>query len=143
MCGGYRNGKIGRAFINILRGFGMKILAYDLYPTEIDGVEFVQLGDLLRESDVISLHCPLTPETYHILGGDAFVKMKDGVFIVNTSRGALIESEALLEALNSGKYAGPDLTYTKRRRNIFLRIGQTNRFRMKYCRFLFRVRMLL
>lgn len=102
-------GKIGRAFIDIVRGFGMRVLAYDPYPADIDGVTFTSLDDLLAEADVISLHCPLTPETYHILGGAAFTKMKDGVFIINTSRGALIESDALLDALNSGRVRGAGL----------------------------------
>ena len=102
-------GKIGRTFIDICRGFGMRVLAYDKFPAKGSGLDYVELDTLLRESDVISLHCPLTPDTRHILNRDAFSKMKKGVFILNTSRGALIDSEALLDALNSRTVGGAGL----------------------------------
>lgn len=89
-------GKIGRIFIEICKGFGMKILAFDKYPSEIDGVEYVDTDRLFAESDIISLHCPLTEETTHIIDKKSIAKMKKGVVIVNTSRGALIDSEDLL-----------------------------------------------
>ena len=94
-------GKIGRAFIDICRGFGMRVVAYDPYP--VAGIEYLPLDELLAQSDVISLHCPLTEQSRHLLDAKAFARMKDGVFILNTSRGALIDAAALLEALNSGK----------------------------------------
>lgn len=104
-------GKIGKAFISICKGFGMKVLAYDLYPSQNADFEYVKLDYLLKNSDVISLHCPLTEETNKIIDSDAFSKMKKGVYLLNTSRGALIDSESLLEALNNGtvKAAGLDV----------------------------------
>lgn len=104
-------GKIGKAFISICKGFGMKVLAYDLYPAQNADFEYVKLDYLLKNSDVISLHCPLTEETNKIIDSDAFSKMKKGVYLLNTSRGMLIDSEALLEALNNGtvKAAGLDV----------------------------------
>lgn len=102
-------GKIGRVFIDICRGFGLNVIAYDPYPAKDTGIEYVSLDELLARSDVISLHCPLTEETYHILDEDAFSKMKPSVFVVNTSRGALINSEALLAALNTGAIKGAAL----------------------------------
>lgn len=100
-------GKIGRAFIDICRGFGMRAVAYDPYPVE--GVDYLPLDALFAQSDVISLHCPLTDQSRHLLNKAAFEKMKDGVFVLNTSRGALIDTPALLDALNSGKVRGAGL----------------------------------
>ena len=77
-------GRIGQAMINIAKGFGMRVLAYDLYPNPSLGVEYVELDELLEKSDVISLHCPLTKETEYILDKRSFDRMKDGVYIVNT-----------------------------------------------------------
>lgn len=112
-------GKIGQAFIGILRGFGMEIVAYDPYPAKLDGVENVSLDGLFRRADVISLHCPLTKESYHILDVEAFAAMKEGVFIINTSRGALIDSRALLDALNSGKVRGAGLDVYEEEAELF------------------------
>lgn len=112
-------GKIGRTFIDICRGFGMRVLAYDKFPAKDSGLDYVELDTLLRESDVISLHCPLTPDTRHILNRDAFSKMKKGVFILNTSRGALIDSEALLDALNSRTAGGAGLDVYEEEANLF------------------------
>lgn len=112
-------GKIGRTFIYICRGFGMRVLAYDKFPAKDSGLDYVELDTLLRESDVISLHCPLTPDTRHILNRDAFSKMKKGVFILNTSRGALIDSEALLDALNSRTVGGAGLDVYEEEANLF------------------------
>lgn len=112
-------GKIGRTFIDICRGFGMRVLAYDKFPAKDSGLDYVELDTLLRESDVISLHCPLTPDTRHILNRDAFSKMKKGVFILNTSRGALIDSEALLDALNSCTVGGAGLDVYEEEANLF------------------------
>lgn len=112
-------GKIGRAFIDICQGFGMRVLAYDKFPAKDSGLEYVPLDTLLRESDVISLHCPLTPESRYMLDEKAFAKMKKGVFILNTSRGALIDSAALLEALNSGVVGGAGLDVYEEEANLF------------------------
>lgn len=112
-------GKIGRTFIDICRGFGMRVLAYDKFPAKDSGLDYVELDTLLRESDVISLHCPLMPDTRHILNRDAFSKMKKGVFILNTSRGALIDSEALLDALNSRTVGGAGLDVYEEEANLF------------------------
>ena len=112
-------GKIGRTIIDICRGFGMRVLAYDKFPAKDSGLDYVELDTLLRESDVISLHCPLTPDTRHILNRDAFSKMKKGVFILNTSRGALIDSEALLDALNSRTVGGAGLDVYEEEANLF------------------------
>lgn len=112
-------GKIGRCFINICKGFGMKILAYDLYPADIQGVNYVPLNDLFKKSDIISLHCPLTKETKHIVNSKSIELMKDKAFIINTSRGALIDSEALLKALKCGKLGGAGLDVYEEESDIF------------------------
>lgn len=100
-------GSIGRAFISICRGFGMKILAYDKFPAEglADGdtVKYVTLDELFANSDIISLHCPLTDDTHHIISEDVLNKCKNGVVILNTSRGALVDAEALLAGIKSRK----------------------------------------
>ncbi len=96
-------GRIGRCFIDICKGIGMNILAYDKYPADdLKDVKYTQLDELFEKSDVISLHCPLNEETYHILNKDSFKKMKNSAIIVNTSRGALINSEDLCLALKQG-----------------------------------------
>ena len=92
-------GKIGRIFIDICKGFGMKVIAYDLFPVPDSGIEYVSLEELFARSDVISLHCPLTDETRHMINADSIAKMKKGVVIINTSRGALIDAEALLAGI--------------------------------------------
>lgn len=112
-------GKIGRTFIDICRGFGMLVIAYDPYPAEDAGIEYVTLNDLLARSDVISLHCPLSDQTRHILDAAAFARMKPGVFVLNTSRGALIDTEALLDALNSGKVRGAGLDVYEEEAELF------------------------
>ena len=111
-------GKIGSAFIDIFRGFGMKVLAYDVFPN-LDGVEYVDMETLLKRSDLISLHCPLTPSTRHIINAKSIDKMKKGVFIVNTSRGALIDSEALLYGLLNEKLGGACLDVYEEESDLF------------------------
>lgn len=99
-------GKIGKVFINICRGFGMKVLAYDKYPDrsiEDDNVRYAELPELFEKSDIISLHCPLTEETYHLINSDNLAKCKKGVVILNTSRGALVDAEALLAGIKERK----------------------------------------
>lgn len=98
-------GKIAKVLIGILRGFGMKILAYDLYPdhefAQQNNVQYVTLDELFAGADIISLHCPLTPETEYIINQTTIAKMKPGVMIVNTGRGRLINSEDLIEGLKT------------------------------------------
>ena len=98
-------GRIGRVFIDICRGFGMKVLAYDKYKVEGldngDTVKYVELEELFANSDIISLHCPLTEETYHVINEDAISRCKRGVVVLNTSRGALVDAEALLAGIKS------------------------------------------
>ncbi len=101
-------GKIGMTFVEICRGLGMKVIAYDPYPSQ-GYLEYVPLEELFERSDVISLHCPLTSETYHIVNSYSIKMMKDKVFIINTSRGALIDTEALIEGIKSGKIGGAGL----------------------------------
>lgn len=102
-------GKIGRIFADICKGFSMKILASDPYPAKDSGLEYVSVDRILAESDIISLHCPLTEDTYHLIDSAAVFAMKSGVYIINTSRGQLIDSAALLSALKSGKIGGAAL----------------------------------
>lgn len=83
-------GKIGRIFAGICKGFGMRVLAYDKFPNPNSGLDYVELSELLRQADVISLHCPLTDETRHMIDADAIAQMKPGVVLVNTSRGGLV-----------------------------------------------------
>ena len=107
-------GKIGQVLARILTGFGMTVLAHD--PFENDdckalGVRYTGLDELLAQSDVISLHCPLTPDSHHLINGEAIARMKPGVMLINTSRGALIDSRAVIDGLKSGQigYLGLDV----------------------------------
>lgn len=102
-------GRIGRATANIAQAFGMKILAYDEYvnhDSENDSLRFVSLEELFQNSDVISLHCPLLPSTAGIIGKENLAQMKNGAFLINTSRGPLVDETALADALDSGKLGG-------------------------------------
>ena len=99
-------GKIGQVFIDICKGFGMNVLACDKYPSEKvkkKGVEYVEMDEIFAKSDIISLHCPLTEETYHLINEKAIEKCKKGVAIINTSRGALVDAEALLNGIKTRK----------------------------------------
>lgn len=112
-------GKIGRSFIDICKGFGMKVLAYDKYPQNIDGVKFVSLDELFLSSDIISLHCPLTRETYHLINDEAISKMKTKCIVINTSRGALIDAEALLLAIKEKRIGGACLDVYEEESDLF------------------------
>ena len=92
-------GKIGRVFADICKGFGMNILAYDKFPAADSGLNYVELPELFAKSDIISLHCPLTDETRHIINDDSIAQMKKGVTIINTSRGALVNTEDLINGI--------------------------------------------
>lgn len=94
-------GRIGRVFIDICRGFGMNVIAYDKFPAADAGIDYVDLHELYSRSDIISFHCPLTDETRHMLNSDTIGELKRGVVIINTSRGALIDAEALLLGIKS------------------------------------------
>ena len=102
-------GMIGQVFINICKGLGMKVVAYDPFPSKGKDIEYVSTEELYKRSDVISLHCPLTKDTHHMINAKSINMMKDGVYILNTSRGAIINSEALLNAIKSGKIGGAGL----------------------------------
>ncbi|MEM9644796.1 MAG: 2-hydroxyacid dehydrogenase [Planctomycetota bacterium] len=99
-------GKIGTEFARIMTGFGCRVLASDAHENAecVDmGVQYVNLDDLFERSDIISLHCPLTPDTRHLIDADALAKMKMGVTIINTSRGAVVDASALIQGLKTGK----------------------------------------
>lgn len=116
-------GRIGRVFINICRGFGMNVLAYDKFPVEGldngDTIRYVELNELFAKSDIISLHCPLTEETNHIIDADALDKCKRGVIILNTSRGALVDAEALLNGIKSRKVGAACLDVYEEESDLF------------------------
>ncbi len=101
-------GQIGQTVIQNLQGFSPRILAYDLYPNERTAklAQYVDFATLLRESDVITLHCPLTDDNYHMFNSEAFCQMKPGAVLVNTARGPLVDTQALLNALETGKLGG-------------------------------------
>ena len=112
-------GKIGRVFIDICRGFGMRVIAYDKYPAEGAGIDYVPLERLFRESDVISLHCPLTEETYHTVNADTIGLMKKGVMLINTSRGALIDTEALIDGIKARRIGAACLDVYEEESDVF------------------------
>ncbi|MGI9257058.1 MAG: 2-hydroxyacid dehydrogenase [Salinispira sp.] len=107
-------GKIGQVFCRMMKGFGVRILAYDVFPNEelkTEGVEYVTLKKLYANADIISLHCPFNRETFHMINDHAIQEMKPGMTIINTSRGPLIDSLAVIKGLKSGKigYLGLDV----------------------------------
>lgn len=116
-------GRIGRVFIDICKGFGMKVLAYDKFPAQGvedgDRVKYASLEELFSESDIISLHCPLTEDTYHIIDETALEKCKKGVVILNTSRGALVDAEALLAGIKSRKVGAACLDVYEEESDLF------------------------
>ena len=115
-------GKIGKVFINICIGFGMRVLAYDKFPSheiENENVKYVSLDEIFEKSDIISLHCPLTDETYHIINEGAIEKCKRGVVILNTSRGALVDAEALLFGIKSRKVGAACLDVYEEESDLF------------------------
>ena len=102
-------GRIGQAMIRILKGFGMRIVAYDPYPNDALDIEYETIENVFGQADVITLHCPLTPETKHIVQAKTIEMMKDGVYLINTSRGDLIRTEDLIEGLLAKKFGGVGL----------------------------------
>ena len=112
-------GKIGRIFIDICRGFGMSVIAYDKFPAKDSGIEYVTLDELWERSDIISFHCPLTDENRHMVNAESIAKMKKGVALINTSRGALIDSEALLEGIKQRQIGAACLDVYEEESNVF------------------------
>lgn len=112
-------GKIGQIFIQICRGFGMHVLAYDPFPVPDADFSYVSLEELLQKSDIVSLHCPLTEQSRHLINRDTIAQMRNGAYLLNTSRGMLVESEALLDALKSGKLAGAGLDVYEEETDFF------------------------
>jgi D-lactate dehydrogenase len=115
-------GKIGIATMRILKGLGMEILCYDPYenPLAIElGAKYCELDEIYAKSDIISLHCPMTKENYHLLNEDSFNKMRDGVMIINTSRGELLDSAAAIEALKRGRIGALGLDVYDNEKELF------------------------
>ncbi len=112
-------GRIGQAMIRICNGFGMRVLAYDPYPNEKLEAEYVSLEALLSSADLISLHCPLTSQTRHMINRQAIENMKPGAYLVNTSRGGLIDTEALIDGLVAGRFGGVGLDVYEEEEGVF------------------------
>ncbi len=112
-------GKIGQVFIDICKGFGMQVIAYDPFPAQGKGIDYVSVEELCSRADIISLHCPLTKDTHHLINAETLSKMRDGVVIINTSRGALIDSEALVEAIKSKKVGAAGLDVYEEESELF------------------------
>lgn len=112
-------GKIGRIFVDICRGFGMNVIAYDKYPIKDSDIEYVSIDDIWEKSDIISFHCPLTDENRHMVNADTIEKMKRGVVLLNTSRGALIDSTALLEGIKKRKIGAACLDVYEEESDVF------------------------
>ncbi len=112
-------GRIGRVFIDICRGFGMKVIAYDKFPSKDTEAEYVELDEIFKRSDIISLHCPLTEDTHHIIDSAALEKCKKGVVLLNTSRGALVDAEALLSAIKARKVGAACLDVYEEESDLF------------------------
>lgn len=114
-------GKIGAAMARICRGFGMNVIGYDKYENpDLDFVTYVSLDELLAKSDLISLHCPLIDETYHLINRESIQKMKDGVILVNTSRGGLVKTADLIEGIRARKFFAVGLdVYEEETKNVF------------------------
>lgn len=112
-------GKIGKVFINICNGFGMSVLAYDPYPDPNLAVTYCSFEELCRQSDIISLHCPLTEQSFHLINRDTIALMKDRVVLINTSRGALVESQALLDGIKTKKIGAAALDVYEEEAEVF------------------------
>ncbi len=112
-------GKIGKIFAEICEGFGMNVIAYDVYPDKESGINYMTREELFKESDIISLHCPLTDETRHIINSETIKIMKKGVYIINTSRGGLVESESLYNAIRDGRVGAAGLDVYEEESELF------------------------
>jgi len=117
-------GKIGRVFAQIMLGFGCKVIGYDKFPSpefEALGARYAKVGEIGETADIISLHCPLTPETHHIVNAGMLARAKHGALLINTSRGGLIDTEAAIEALKSGQLGGLALDVYEQEADLFFR----------------------
>ncbi len=116
-------GKIGQCAIDILLGFGCRVLAFDAFPnpevSAVDGVDYVEIDELLSQSDIVTLHVPLTPDTRYLIDEAAIAKMKDGVMLINTSRGELLDTRALIKGLKSGKIGSAGLDVYEEEAGVF------------------------
>ncbi|MBC7979406.1 MAG: 2-hydroxyacid dehydrogenase [Armatimonadetes bacterium] len=116
-------GKIGRIAAQIFRGFGCEVIAYDPFPqvewAQANGVEYAGFEELMRTCDVVSLHLPLTPETHHLLNAESISRMKKGAYLINTSRGKLVDSAAVIQALKSGQLGGVALDVYEEEEGVF------------------------
>lgn len=112
-------GKIGRVFADICKGFGMKVLAYDKFPNPDSGLTYVSLEELFRASDIISLHCPLTEDTAHLIDARSIAQMKDGVVLINTSRGGLVNTEDLITGIKEKKIGAACLDVYEEEGDLF------------------------
>jgi D-lactate dehydrogenase len=117
-------GKIGVAFCTIMQGFGCKVMAHDLLESDYlkaKGIAYTSIDEILGQSDIISLHCPLTPDTHYLFNSSAFGKMKDGAMLINTSRGALIKTSDAIDALKTGKLGYLGIDVYEQEENIFFK----------------------
>jgi D-lactate dehydrogenase len=117
-------GKIGKVFTKIMLGFGCEVIGYDAYPSaefEALGAHYATPGEIGARADIISLHCPLSPETYHIVNAGTLARMKHGALLVNTSRGGLVDTEAAIEALKRGQLGGLALDVYEQEAGLFFR----------------------
>ena len=112
-------GKIGEELIDICKGFKMNVIAYDLFPKKDSDIQYVDLNTLLNNSDIISLHCPLTKDTKYLINKETLQKMKKGAYIINTSRGELIETDSLISALKDGLIGGACLDVYEGEKDFF------------------------
>lgn len=112
-------GRIGQIFIKIAKGFGMNVIAYDLYPNPNLDVKYVSLDELLGQSDIISVHIPLSEQTKYIINDKTISKMKEGMYLINTSRGGVIDTQALIRGLKSGIIKGAGLDVYEEESNLF------------------------
>ncbi|GAB2764658.1 hypothetical protein GCM10010465_07320 [Actinomadura fibrosa] len=115
-------GKIGASFCSIIKGFGCKVLANDTFPSKdlIDlGIQYSPLDEVFEKADIISLHCPLTPETKHIIDANSLARMKDGIMIINTSRGALINTADIIQGLIDRKVGYLGIDVYEQEENLF------------------------
>jgi D-lactate dehydrogenase len=117
-------GKIGRVFARIMLGFGCKVIGHDTFPSpefEALGARYAAPGEIGANADIVSLHCPLTPETHHIVNAETLARMKRGALLVNTSRGGLVDTDAAIEALKSGQLGGLGLDVYEQEAGLFFR----------------------
>jgi D-lactate dehydrogenase len=117
-------GKIGRVFTKIMLGFGCSVIGYDKFPSaefEALGARYARPKEIGESADIISLHCPLTPETYHIIDASMLARAKRGALLINTSRGALIDTEAVIDALKSGQLGGLAIDVYEQEADLFFR----------------------